>query len=83
MIFKLSTSKYFYHKNSAWVKDLKLLGFTFEEVNLPWECGDVSIGNEPTIEIKSLEELMEFRNKFGQLVLEDENRIEIYNDYRE
>jgi hypothetical protein len=54
------------------------LGFQFESYdNKKWR-----ITNTPTIKIKSLSELMAFVEKYGIVVL-SQDEISIYDDYRE
>lgn len=92
MKYQLETVKYFYHDKEE-MENLEKLGFTFEETeHLSTEIDiensaylkfrDYSICGEPTIELRSLEELAEFIREYGQIVM-DEGTIEIYDDYRE
>lgn len=95
MIFKLSVSKksYSIEGDKDWIKDLTLLGFTFNPIasktysflNYP---GQIYLEGNPEIEINTLEELLEFQNKFGDIILhkiDDDPKLglEIYNYYRE
>ena len=78
--FDLSLIK---NQNELAIKIAKF--FTIEELD------DIEFEDGPdwTIEINSLEELIAFRKKYGELVLtasvlpEIDNEIEIYDDYRE
>jgi len=73
------------------IKKLKELGFkykeTLHEVNGRYEYGDITTYRKddselPTIEINTIEELMDFIDKYGQVVVDNE-RILIYDDYLE
>lgn len=77
MEFTLSTSAHFY-PNADRRKELEEIGFTFK----PSDYKDFTIEGSPTIEINSLEELIQFADKFGEIIVCD-GSIEIYNDYRE
>jgi hypothetical protein len=59
------------------IESYKILGFVFDRKNRAI--------NTPEIEINSIEELLEIRNKLKQelVVYSDRNVIEIYNGYRE
>lgn len=74
MKFELWSSGNFYDVESDHVKGLRALGFTFD-------TDGYKIG-ESTIEINSLNELMAFVEKHGQIVLLP-GGIEIYDDWRE
>lgn len=76
MEFKVETSAYFY-ENESDIEKLKSIGFHFEEGKY-----GKAIKGDVTIEIKTIEELVEFTNRFGQIIVSD-GEIEIYNDYRE
>ena len=87
MIFRLDTSKSFYCDDE---KDkLEPLGFSFEFVKNEYLSGgdwykNNTVHTEPTVEINSLDELIEFSKKYGQLIIcADDNSIEIYDGYRE
>ena len=81
MKFELSTTKYQYFGEEK--KDLMELGFTFRLETSPLFAKDrYVIEEKPLIELKTLEELMEFVSKWGQVVLTKDS-IEIYNDYRD
>jgi len=88
MKFKLTMSANWVSEGAK--KDYEILGFKFQydkdapHKSEPWyvSCSDASI------DIYSIEQLMEFSKKFGQLILfsssiNQEPSIEIYNDYRE
>lgn len=86
MKFKLRTSQYFYPEKED--RDaLSKLGFTFT----PCEFEEFRIEGSPKIEINTLEELIAFVEKYGDIIIfdnhynPDENiiDIEIYNDHRE
>ena len=83
MKFKIRTSGHCYSLEAA--KNLQALGITFEQ--------DGNFAGEPLykkktqnieIEIGSLEELMSFAEKWGELIVShNPPEIEIYDDYRE
>ncbi|WP_114752280.1 hypothetical protein [Pleomorphovibrio marinus] len=77
MKFKLQTTGDFYPKDEE-RKKLEPLGFKF----IPSDYERFYIEGEPEIEINSLEDLIEFSNKFGELIISD-GYIEIYDNYRE
>lgn len=86
MKFELSTTGSHYDSEQQ-KKKLEKLGFLFEEIHenpmyidkrKTWYLGHKQL----EIEINTLEELIEFSNKYGDLIV-SENRIEIYDDYRE
>ena len=77
MKFIVSTSGDFYQQADR-RKELKEIGFTFKQSDYK----DFTIEGSPEIEINSLEELIQFANKFGEIIVGD-GSIEIYNDYRE
>lgn len=77
MKFTLSTSGHFYPQADR-RKELEEIGFTFKPSD--YKC--FTIEGSPEIEINSLEELIQFANKFGEIIVGD-GSIEIYNDYRE
>lgn len=63
-------------------EDLKELNWPFDEEDNPknlWDYDDFAL---PKIEINSLDELMDFINKYGEVVV-FKDKIEIYNSYRE
>ena len=77
MKFTLSTSGHFYPQADR-RKELEEIGFTFK----PSDYKGFTIEGSPEIEINSLEELIQFANKFGEIIVGD-GSIEIYDDYRE
>ena len=77
MKFTLSTSGHFYPQADR-RKKLEKIGFTFK----PSDYKDFTIEGSPEIEINSLEELIEFTDRFGEIIVSNSS-IEIYNDYRE
>lgn len=78
MKFNLKTTAYLYKGEE--VKELQELGFEFKKSDMKdkFYIKDKLV----EIEVTSLEELISFIKKYGQIIL-DENSIEIYNDYRE
>jgi hypothetical protein len=89
MKFKLSTSCYFYDKDSA--EKLKGLGFEFDEIQQHQRnhlglsqdyTHDIDITVNPEIEINTVEELVAFSKQWGQLIINGDS-IEIYDDNRE
>lgn len=78
---KLSNMKFIVSRTSVWKSDIT----PCEEAKRE----EFEDGPDWTIEINSLEELIAFRKKYGELVLtasvipEIDNEIEIYDDYRE
>lgn len=77
MKFTVTTSGYFYYDQEEIAK-LKEIGFTFKSSHRK----QFEIKGEPTVEIKDLKELMQFVDKWDEVIITDGN-IEIYNDYRE
>jgi hypothetical protein len=78
MEFTLSTAGYFY-PNEDDRKKYEELGFKFEPSDyLKFRKLDIN----PSIDFNSLEELIAFANKFGDIIV-SEGHIEIYDDYRE
>ena len=77
MKFKIETTGYFY-PNLEDRNRLEQIGFAFEKSNYK----DFKITGKPEIEINTLEELIQFGNKHGEIIVSDGN-IEIYDDYRE
>jgi len=83
MTFALTTSGYFYTKDQA--DALSELGFKFTPYPEHYKGRDMMRKDGPdevTIEIKTLEELMAFTQKWGECVVGN-GHIEIYDDYRE
>lgn len=91
MIFKLKTSGSFY-PDSKDRERLRGLGFSFEIYTAnhrgakpKWMMKNIDYDEylpEPEIEINSLEELLKFIEEHGEIILNQE-RIEIYDNYRE
>jgi hypothetical protein len=77
MKFTVTTSKYFYPDKER-RSELEKIGFTFK----PSDYKGFSIVGEPTVEIKDLNELIQFTDKWGEIIV-GHGTIEIYNDYRE
>ena len=77
MKFTLSTSGDYYPEADI-RKELEEIGFTFT----PSDYKDFTIQGSPDIEINSLEELIQFADKFGEIIFGN-GSIEIYDDYRE
>lgn len=77
MEFTLRTSGHFYPDKEKRTK-LEKVGFTFNPSNYL----DFTIAGEPTVEIKDLNELMQFAEKWDGIII-GEGTIEIYDDYRE
>jgi len=82
MKFRLTTTKRFYTKEEK--EEVKELGFEFEVEPTPFEDVEYYLPSYSgvEIEINSLEELMAFSKKWGELILSNDT-IEIYNDFRE
>ncbi len=84
MKFELSTSGMFYSDKEQ-VEGLKELGFTFEPsrsfTKRDRGVDDYVISGEPTIEIETLEELVAFSERWGEIIVEKDS-IEIYDNYR-
>ena len=78
MKFKLSTSGHFYDR-AKYREQLKKLGFTFQESDYrEYAITD----HEPEIEFNTLDDLIKFSKKFGELIITP-TTIEIYDNYRE
>lgn len=86
MKFYIKTSgMYYYDKNK--IDKLKRLGFEFDPKGYILNssstiCFDDDDPELPTIEINSLDELMQLVHEYGDLIV-SESEIEIYDDYRE
>ena len=76
MKFELITTESVYNEDE--IEELKPLGFEFNFKN----GGYWKTNKEVSIEINSIDELMDFIKQYGRIVIED-NTIEIYDDYRE
>ena len=82
MIFKLTASRSLYGKEDG--ERLSTLGIPMEHVT-DERYGPITYrltGGDGLIEIKTLEELMAFVEKWGDVVL-SKGTIEIYNGWRE
>ena len=77
MKFRLSTSGYFYPKADR-RKKLEEIGFSFK----PSDYKGFTIAGSPEIKMDSLEELIKFSDKFGEIIVSN-GSIEIYDDCRE
>ena len=88
MKFKLATAKYFYSEEDKEEKEeiekLRKRGFVFGPAK---RAEALVITNEPEIEIKSLEDLVNFYREWDSIVIhkdyEGKDEIIIYNDYLE
>lgn len=82
MKFKLTTSAksyYIYYKSDHdHLTKLKSVGFTFKETDDKL----FFIENKPTIDINSMDELIQLIKKFEKIVIMKKT-IEIYDSYRE
>ena len=93
MKFNLSTSNYLYNDKDK--KRLEKLGFVFDkelkalhiEDGKKWYMDDYDVEQHIIIEINTLEELLEFQNEHGQLIMGRCDKeglwLEIYDSYRE
>lgn len=85
MKFRLSTAGYFYKKEDA--EKLSELGFTFTESKSKTILGKgvtaFEINGYPEIEFTTIEEFINFCNYWGQVIINDDNKIIIYDDYVE
>lgn len=79
MKFDLTTAGNFYTPEKA--KKLEELGFQFDEGYNKHKCKH-KLFSDIEIEINSLEGLIAFSNKWGELIISDGN-IMIYDDYCE
>ena len=81
MLFNLNTTRYFYTEEE--IDKLKDLGFEFTKTLSPYrEKGRFILDEPTTVNIDTLEQLMEFIGKYGTIVL-NPDEIEIYNGCRE
>ena len=89
MRFRLDITKAYFLDGNDTLEKLKALGFKIAYQdngitglqNYSWECCEEA---QPEIEFNTLEELIEFSEKWGRLVFDaQEETIEIYNDWRE
>ncbi len=85
MKFTITTSGTLYSSEER-ISELKEIGFTFTPMdnNGPIRLSEPTfrIQGEPTIEIKDLEELINFSNKWDEIIVSD-GYIEIYDSRRE
>lgn len=84
MKFKLRTAGRFYTEENKEI--LGTLGFKFKEETSTFTavekyCLDDSV--QPTQIINTLEELLEFTVKYGDIIMREDNTIIIYDDYIE
>ena len=84
MKFIVTTAGYFYDDSRARSK-YEDIGFTFKDYKDCRQDGRVVIDNGGVeIELNTLDDLMAFSDKFGQLVVSnDPPSITIYDDYME
>ena len=73
MKFTITTSGYFYPEKERRA-ELEKIGFKFKSSSYK----DFKILGEPTVEIKDLDELIEFADKWGEIIVGD-GTIEIYD----
>jgi len=81
MKFDLSTAGHFYTAESA--KKLEELGFQFDDPGYNKRKCKRIITNSVEINISSLEELLAFSDKWGQLIINSNDIIIFYDDYCE
>lgn len=84
MKFKLRTAGRLYTEENKAILDT--LGFKFKEGTVALTavekyCLDDSV--QPTRTINTLEELLEFTVKYGDIIMREDNTIIIYDDYIE
>lgn len=79
MKFTISTAAYFYDSVD---QDLINLGCVFKNLEEEARYRITIDTSKAAIEINTLEELINFIDKYGKIVL-DKNHIIIYNDYLE
>lgn len=81
MKFKLSMTQFFFSDGEE-MKEYKKLGLRFKKYkDFPPFTHRIT-DYEPTIEINTIHELVEFTKRHGQVVFNCDS-IEIYNDHRE
>ena len=80
MKFRLTTTNGLQHDEGV-VRELVKYGFIMEPCD--WNPGTYCCTGDGEIEISTLEELMQFAAKWGDLVLLHGGTIEIYDGYRE
>ena len=82
MKFELTTSSWTY--TAEYAEKLKPLGFTFSAIKYEGFAGRFEVHPpKDGITFDTLEEFMEFAEKWGPLVVIDSDTIEIYDSYRE
>ena len=91
MLWVVRTAGTYYNREE--MEKLKKLGFEFnEDVEPPswhgreWKggCHEKAGGFEiPPVELNTIEELLEFMNEYGDIIIEDLYKITIYDDYVE
>jgi hypothetical protein len=82
MKFTVTTAGYFYDVSKARSK-YESAGFTFKE-SKDYDDRVVIDNREVEVELNTLDDLMAFSDKFGQLVVSnDPPNITIYDDYME
>ncbi len=85
MNFRLSTAGHFYTTKDA--RNLSKLGFTFTESDSKTILGKgivaFEISGNPEIEFTTFEEFINFCNYWGQVIVNDDNEIIIYDGYVE
>lgn len=87
MKFRLWTTRVSYTKEEA--EELSKLGFEFKPLPYKTATPLFYLTNHPVIEISTVEEMMSFVSKVGDVILLDTHTkdgiplLEIYDDYRE
>ena len=87
MRFNLDTSGSFYNEEEK--SELEELGFVFDQRPEPGRAWHKSWDQEIYIDFNSLDDLIKFIKKYGQVVISPPEKegwgwdIEIYDDYRE
>ena len=80
--FKLSTANSYYSDPKRRAQ-LTALGFEFEKSKSHHWKGGLFIAGDPTIEIATIEELIQFIRSVGDPVIVTESTIEIYDGARD
>lgn len=80
MKFKVTTAGSFYSEQQA--EKLRKLGFEFGINDYDMQRRPFKTGGDVEVEFKTLDELIDFSNEWGELIVSD-GHIEIYDDYRE
>ena len=83
MKFKLTKASYFVSSASE-REQYEKLGFEFVKNNDP-EFGFMwrTSKNETTVELNSLDDLLAFAKKWGDIIIQEDGDIVIYDSYRE